>query len=150
MGRLRWNGTTEVLRTEGGAGETGARVEGPRWRRRQHGEHGAGRRATSGGRQGPAARGGGTDAIGWVAAGPPPLPPHLQLLQRGGWLRCGRCGADHRPPALERAAAAAARPRPPAPMGWALVLYLGSIRLNMGAFFSMSGTTMRRTRLPRM
>lgn len=53
-------------------------------------------------------------------------------------------------PAFERAAAAAARPRPPAPMGCALFLYLGSIRLNIGAFLSISGTTTKRMRLPLM
>ena len=34
--------------------------------------------------------------------------------------------------------------------GGTFILFLGSMRLNMGAFLSMSGTMTKRTRLPRM
>jgi hypothetical protein len=52
--------------------------------------------------------------------------------------------------AFADARAAAARPRPPTPIGRLLPLCLGSIRLNMGAFLSMSGTITKRIRLPLM
>lgn len=55
--------------------------------------------------------------------------------------------AAQRALAFADARTAAALPRPPTPMGKALPLNLGSIRLNMGAFLSMSGTMMKRMRL---
>lgn len=43
------------------------------------------------------------------------------------------------------------RPRiPPKPIASPLILFLGSIRLNIGAFFNKSGTMTNRTRLPLM
>lgn len=42
------------------------------------------------------------------------------------------------------------RPRPPTPSATFLILYLGSILLNMGAFLSISGTMRNLTLLPRI